>query len=282
MNNKKIESLIKIGLKGIEAEIYLVLLREPDITAYKVAKIIKKPKTTIYKALEIMQKEGLIQCNQASQPITFSATKIKEYLDEKQKKFEKNRKLVEEELKYVETIPTNTGIFQITRLSQVFSKAIEILNKSEEIVLIACCHLDNPEIIEAIQKTAERGVKVFIQTYKIIPGLQGVEFVSSRYDEQYYKKISYSWLEIFSDGKEYLISLISKDDKHLYKAQWCNDPYTSILTFNANVGSFILTKTIELIAQKISHSEIKNIIKDDIQMYYKGIIMSTIEHLIDN
>ncbi len=282
MNNTKIESLIKIGLKEIEAEIFLVLLREPDITAYKVAKIIMKPKTTVYKALEIMQKDGLIQCNQAMQPLTYSANPIRDYFDEREKKFKQNRKIVEEELKDIKEIRANTGIFPITRLSQALSKAIEILNDAQEVVLIACCLFNNPEVLKAIQQISDRGVKVFIQTYKIIPELKGVEFVSSHYNDEFIDKICYNWLEIFSDGKEYFLSLLSKDSSKLYKAQWCNDPYTSILTYNANVGSFVLTKAFEMITQELPYPEIGKIIKENIKKYYKGIEMQTIEHLIDN
>ncbi|MCF7913496.1 MAG: hypothetical protein K9M99_13300 [Candidatus Cloacimonetes bacterium] len=282
MDKRKIDSLVKIGLREIEAEIYLVLLREPDITAYKVAKIISKPKTTIYKALDIMQNEGLIQGNQAAQPLTYSAIPITEYLDEKEKKFSATREEVEEELKDIKQIKANTGIFPITQLSQAFSKAQEVISGSEEVILIACTTLTEPEIIDAIQQTANRGVKVFIQSFKTIPGLMGVEYVSSHFDEEISQNISYNWLEIFSDGKEYFLSLLSPDFKQLYKAQWCNDPYTSILTYNANVGSFILTKTNEMIRKKLSYQEIEQSVKENLKKYYKRIKMQTIEHLIDN
>lgn len=282
MENKKIKSLIDIGLKEIEAEIYLILLRENNITAYKAAKIVKKPKTTVYKALEIMEKEGLIRSNRASQPITFAAVDIKEYLDDKKIQFENNRKIVENELKDIEEIPADTGIFEITKLHQVYSKAKDILNRTEKMALIACSDIKNPGIISAIRDAAQRDVKILIQCFHSNIELPEAEFVCDDTSKEFIQNLKYNWLEIFSDGKEYLISLLSGDHTQLYKAQWCNDPYTSILTYNANVGSFILSKVSEMVIQEKPYSEIENVLREGLNTYYQSIVMEVIEHLIDN
>jgi len=281
MSNQQIKSLIKIGLREIEADIYLVLLKDANITAYKIAKIIEKPKTTVYKALEIMQSKGLIRCNAAYRPVTFSVVEIKEYLDEKEKQFRENRAKVENELKNIERIPSNTGIFPITRLEQVISKAEEILNRAEKIVLIACVRINDPRIQNAIQKAVDRGIKIMIQSFIEIPNVRGVDYSMIELVDSDDENILYNWLEIFSDGREYLISLISNDDQILFKAQWCNDPYPSILNYNSNLGSLVLTKVKNQISEGKSHQELLEIIDKDMHSYYQWINMEKIKHLTE-
>lgn len=269
-------------MKELEAEIYLILLREPNITAYKVAKIVRKPKTTVYKALEIMEQEGLILSNRATQPVTFSAVSIKEYLNEKERKFKKNRKIAEVELKNVEEIPANTGIFEIKKLDQVFSKVIEILDNAEKLVLISAPFLHNEDVNAAIKRSSEWGIQILLHSFSMPQDLSQVDIIKEDVSQEFLDSLPYNWFEIFADGQEYLISLISRDSSQLYKAQWCNDPYTSVLTYNANLGSFLLMKAKKMLEEGQSKENIIEFISSNTKTFYKYINMEVIEHLIDN
>lgn len=282
MENKKIKSLMNVGLKELEAEIYLILLREPNITAYKVAKIVRKPKTTVYKALEVMELEGLILSNKAAQPVTFSAVHIKEYLNEKDRKFKAYRKIAEDELKNIEEIPANTGIFEIKMLDQVFSKSIEILDRAEKLVLISAPFLHNNELNTVIRRASERGIQILLHSFSQTQDFPQVDIIQEDISQKFLDSLPYNWLEIFADGQEYLISLLSRDSSQLYKAQWCNDPYTSILTYNANLGSFLLMKAKKLLEEGQSKENIIQFISSSTKAFYKYINMEVIEHLIDN
>ena len=66
----------------------------------------------------------------------------------------------------------------------------------------------------------------------------------------------YNWLEIFVDGEEFIISLMNDKDDTLYKSLWSNDPYLSVITYNANVGELLFAKVGQLLHSEMSKKEI--------------------------
>ena len=65
--NKSIESLKNLGLNQLEAEVYLHLLTNEQMTAYKVGKSINKPTANVYKAIDALANKGavLIESNKS-------------------------------------------------------------------------------------------------------------------------------------------------------------------------------------------------------------------------
>ena len=72
MKDDRIQSLIDIGLKELEAQVYLQLLKEPGITGYRISKLLKKTKPTVYKILETMLEKGLIISDESAKNQIYS------------------------------------------------------------------------------------------------------------------------------------------------------------------------------------------------------------------
>ena len=58
--DKIFESLKQLGLNNLEAEVYIHLLTNYPMTAYKVGKGINKPTANVYKAIESLSKKGAV------------------------------------------------------------------------------------------------------------------------------------------------------------------------------------------------------------------------------
>ena len=57
----KIEQLLeKIGLKGLETDVFLTILKYNQISVGKIAKILSKPRSTIYSCVEKLKREQLL------------------------------------------------------------------------------------------------------------------------------------------------------------------------------------------------------------------------------
>ena len=57
---RHIEYLIDLGLNQLEAEVYLALLPEEPMTAYRIGKIIGKPTANVYKAIDVLARKGAV------------------------------------------------------------------------------------------------------------------------------------------------------------------------------------------------------------------------------
>ena len=93
--------------------------------------------------------------------------------------------------------------------------------------------------------------------------------------------MSYSWLEIFIDGDEFLLSIFSKNMSQLYKALWCNDPYLSVIIYNSYLGHYEASDSIISI-MKNNEVESKEVLKNMLNLhksFYKGISLDMVEKL---
>jgi sugar-specific transcriptional regulator TrmB len=276
MEKNMVYSLQNIGFKESEAEIYLLLLEEPNITGYRISKLLKKTKPSIYKTLELLQKKGLILADQTENAQVFTAVPIQEYFNQKEKELKLKRSEITEALKNIKPGPVKSGLFPLERLDQFITKAIEMIRNAEKVILVACCSISYQEITEEIEAATSRGVKVLIESPSPHPEVQGCEFAyheNSKNSDDF----EINWLEIFVDAREYVLSVTSKDGHQLYRSIWCNEQYLSQLTFNSNLGSFILTKVRHLLKQNHSSDEITSIINTMVKTYYQGLEVNKIK-----
>ncbi len=276
MEKNIINSLQNSGFKESEAEIYLLLLEEPNITGYRISKLLKKTKPSIYKTLEVLQKKGLVLANQTENAQVFTAVPIQEYFNQKEKELKLKRAEIAEALKNIRPGPIKSGLFPFERLDQFITKAVEIIRKAERVILVACCSIPYQEITEELEGAASRGVKVLIESPSPHPEVQGCEFAFHQTSKNS-GDFEINWLEIFVDAREYVLSLTSKDGHQLFRSIWCNEQYLSQLTFNSNLGSFILTKVRQLLKEDHTSDEITGIVNTMVKTYYQGIEVNKIK-----
>ena len=279
MRDNRIQYLMDIGLKELEADVYLQLLKESGITGYRISKLLKKTKPTVYKILETLQQKGLIIANEVAKSQVFTALPIKQYLDYQEVEFKKNKNKVIKILSNIKTQPVKSGLYPLERIDQVYSKSIELINNAKKTILLTCCQLQNKEVIDALNKATQRGVNVLFETYPPKPAIQNCDFAIAANNTISYQDFTYNWLEIFVDGNEYLLSLLTKDGKDIFKAMWCNEPYLAMITYNSNVTSFFLTIVRGMLQKNISSQEILVAINSLIKSYYHGINIKEINEL---
>ncbi len=274
------ENLLKVGFKEIEADIYIILLKERGISAYKISKILKKTKPQIYKALEIMLQKGMVYSNEASKAVEYYPTEIKTYLDWREKEFLENKVDLEEKVKRISKIEKMSGVFAIENISQMYSRSLEIIRNAKKNIIVMSCQIQRKEIVEELVSASQRGVNVIIETFQPSPQVTGIEVIAQGNSADLFRSQHYNWLEIFVDGEEFIISLMNDRDDQLYKCLWSNDPYLSIITYNANVGELLFAKMGQLLNSNLSKAEIMSDLRQSRMKYYIGIDMQKIKHLI--
>lgn len=274
------DNLLKVGFKDIEAEIYIILLKEGGISAYKISKILKKTKTQVYKALELMLQKGMVYCNEAAKAVEYYPTEIKTYLDWREAEFLENKKEVEEKVKNISQMEKKYGVFPIENINQMYSRSLEIIRKARKSIIIMCAQIQRKEVIEELNRASARGVNVILETFNPAPQVENIDVLAQGDSTVIFMSQHYNWLEIFVDGEEFIISLMNDKDDTLYKSLWSNDPYLSVITYNANVGELIYAKVGQLLQSNMDKKEIEKELRRLRLKFYIGIDMQKINHLI--
>ncbi|MBN1327263.1 MAG: hypothetical protein JW996_04875 [Candidatus Cloacimonetes bacterium] len=269
MLSEQSETLKFIGFSQIEAEIYILLLKESNLTGYRLSRLVVKPKSTVYKALDALQKKGAVVADEAAKIKEFSAVPYQEFFKMKEREFSQNRQQAEEILKSIKSGPVKPGLYPLEKIDQVFNKCLEIIIRAKKTILVACCHLENGEVIKALEQAAAKGIKVSVDCHLPVPKINGADFTFNESSQYRVADFEHNWLEIFVDGKEYVISLMSKDASILYRAVWCNEQYLSVITFNSNVYAMVLTRVRQFLHEDRSKQEIKEMIDARISDYYE-------------
>ena len=269
MKNDQIEILKKLGFTDLEAELYFLLLKEANLTGYRLSRLIGKPKSTIYKTLDALQKKGAIIADESSKTKEFSAIPYKEFFDMKERVFAENRKKAEDLLRSIKSGPIKPGLYPLEKIEQVFSRCLKAISRAKKIILVACCHLEEPRIIKALETAADRGIKVSVDCHLPLPNIKGCEFTFNESSKYRVSDFQHNWLEIFVDGREYVVSLMNKTGDHLYNAVWCNEPYLSVIIFNSNVYAMVLTRVRQYLHNDLPKEEIVQKIDKTINNYYQ-------------
>lgn len=112
MKSDLVKMLEKLGLNALESEVYLAILKNAPVTAYKIGSTLKT-RTAVYPTLEKLRKKKLIYVNVEKNKTYYSAKEIKTFLNEKAEEMqavESNILLLAKS--YMNSKSTSTKIFQ--------------------------------------------------------------------------------------------------------------------------------------------------------------------------
>lgn len=279
MNEQQLQSLKDIGFSNLEAKIYVELLTHGGSTGYALAKELNKARSNVYHALESLVSKGAIVGNISTGSRTFNALPLESYLKKMQADLDEKKQTASEFFKNIEPADYKYGLYPLNSLEQIYEKSLELINNSEDRIIIALKTLNNNKVLDALQKAVERGVKVLIECYLPVPEIKGADFAyfSTAPDPA---ELFFNWLEIMVDTDKYLFSLFNDQEKVLYKAIWCTDPYVSLTTHNANVCSFMLTKSRQMLIDDVPKEEMIEVLKNYFKKYYQGIDHDIIEKIV--
>jgi len=246
-DNKLIESLKQLGLNHLEAEVYLHLLTNQQMTAYKVGKSINKPTANVYKAIDSLSKKGavLIESNKSKY---CKAVSPNEFLNHFEKNILDKTKELKATLNSLETDFYDEKTYSIESVPLVFERFRTMMEKAKVIVVIDAFPSAIDKVIDTIEETIQRGVDVYIQVYKPLK-IKGADIAFSKIGNEALSHWQSEQLNLIIDGEEYLTALMDKDLTKVLQANWSNNYYMActlhagrmqeqtIIKINAKIGS---------------------------------------------
>lgn len=238
-NQEQIQALLDIGFNNLEAEIYITLLQEPELTGYRIAKILGKPVANTYKTLESLKNKGAVLLEESSNSKIYSAVPITDYLNILEEQFRLKRKHAESQLQDLGKLPGKEGIYKLQTVEQVYERCKTMFDNTEQVILadIFPTPLHNLKAeLEDIAKN--KGVEVHLKVYEPVD-LENCNIINTFNAEELLELWNGQWVVVVSDVKEALIAVITDDGKDVRYGIWTRNPYISFIVYNGAMNELV-------------------------------------------
>ena len=227
MNNKALNSLLDIGLNQLQAEVYLLLLKDQSMTAYKVGKILKKPSANIYKALEVLSDIGAVIILEGKNKL-WKAVNPDEFIAARQGAFEEKSKQAAKELASIETTEEDESTYSISSVSLSIEKARTMIDAAKVVVVVDAFPLVLDLLTSNLKKAAKRGVEINIQAYSAVD-IPGAEVYYTEGSDEVISYWKSQQLNIVADGEQSLVALFDEELSTVFHATWSTNIYLSCI-----------------------------------------------------
>ncbi|WP_456474590.1 TrmB family transcriptional regulator [Candidatus Pyrohabitans sp.] len=173
MRAEEISMLMKLGLTGAEAEVYIRLLREDTVTAGELARLTRYSRTKVYEILEKLQREGLVE-SYPTRPIQFKAldpgSSIPLFVQHKHQELETAENILSRNLSKIwrKAPSQDPQVFINEGINKASAKFLELVNHAEEKIYTFMAWVSKDEydfLLDGFKKAWERGVKIQMAVY---------------------------------------------------------------------------------------------------------------------
>jgi len=229
-----------IGFSGLEIDVYLALLEEPNASGYHVAQKIGKLVGSTYKALDSLRAKGAVVANETTRPTTYVALSIREYMETRRRDLETLQAQIEREMEDMAALPTHGGIFELDSIGQVYERCRNLLRDAKNVALLNIDARPLEELRSELTAAADRGVRVLIKTRAParIPGC-GVMAPDKATPSD---AGSGDELGVAVDFREYVQAFLKMDGSGVEEAIWVRQPHLAKQVCLLLQSDFTLTK----------------------------------------
>ena len=236
-----LKSLVELGFTELEAEIYAYLLQNSPATGYRVANDLGKPTANTYKAIQRLFEKGAIMLSDGESRMC-RAIPVKEFLRSLGRRFESNCREVEASLENLETSPDCDFVYRLRTVDQVYERLRQLLAGTEKVAVLDLFP-DAAEILKTdIEAAADRGISVVLKLYRPMP-VSGCAAVVTPDGNGILERWPGTWANGVFDGGSHLLSLLSRDGRHVHYAIWSANAYVSWVYHSALAQELILAAT---------------------------------------
>jgi sugar-specific transcriptional regulator TrmB len=220
-------NLSDLGFNFLESEVYLELLANEPMTAYRVAKQINKPTANVYKAIDSLSQKGavLIEDNKNRK---CKAVPPDEFINHLEKLMLSKTSNLKEQLKDIGKVYYDERTYAIESVPLVFERFESMMSKCKKIAVIDIFPEPLDKVKSIIEKAVERGVEVHIQVYNPIE-IKGATIVITEVASKSLEYWQSQQLNLITDGEEHLLALMNNSLSKVLQAKWSNSLYVSCL-----------------------------------------------------
>lgn len=260
-----IQKLTDLGLNRLEATVYLRLLVNPPMTAYRMAKLLDKPAANVYKAFDTLLAKGAALLDNDKSKV-YRAVPAEEFLAQLQSGYNNQISETKEMLKGLETEFSDEKVYEIETVQLALEKAKRIIQQAEKVVIVDAFPLPMAELKPLLIQAVARGIQVYVQSYEPmeLPGVELVTPAKAGLSLSYWKS---QQMNVVGDGKEYILALFDSELSKVYQANWSQNLYLSVMVHAGLFNEFKLHR----ISSFTDIEEMKRYIEDQKFFYNSDV-----------
>lgn len=164
-DGKIVESLSLFGLTRQEANLYICLFLNEELTGYEVAKKTGISRSNVYNGLSGLVDKGAAYCSEGAS-LKYSAVPIEEFCDNKIGTLKKEKEYL------IQNMPNKklgqVGYLTIEGYSNILNKAVTLMRHAEKRIYLSAGSSFIEGIMDEINLLIARGIKVVLLTDSII------------------------------------------------------------------------------------------------------------------
>ena len=161
-----IEELQNFNFSRIEAQIYLVLLKNKELNGSQIAKIINIPRTSVYMALENLYQKGAVYML-PGEPSLYKAQNPTILMNNLKDKLNESFNLIEKELSSFDIFSAVDQYWNIKRYNNSIQKIKEMIQNAEQEILINT-NYDLQQFQEEFQNLKKKNIRVIVFSFEEI------------------------------------------------------------------------------------------------------------------
>lgn len=156
-----VDCLSKIGFTSHEAELYLTLCREGELTGYEAAKLTGIPRSNAYLALSgLVEKGGAYRIE--GDPVKYIAVPAQELIRNKHNEFEEVLQYIGQHIPLREEPPD--PFITISGKINIIHKMKNIIREATERIYLSCSLTELENVMPELAAARDRGLKVVLIT----------------------------------------------------------------------------------------------------------------------
>jgi len=231
-----------MGLSGLEAEVYVAVLSNPDCTGYRISQLIGKPAPNVYKALNSLVVKEAVLPDDGDSSRTYSALSVTELAGMEKARISALAEKIDKELSAVKKSDPQEGLYTFSSIPQVFARAESMLQNCRESIVLDGDTDVVKKLSLSLEKASARGVKILIhgRTPMTVKGCLYIPSVTEGFQGE--------MLVMVADAREYLICFMSSGMKHLHKAVWSGN-FVAPCMHRSYLGKALFYKTAMLMSE---------------------------------
>jgi sugar-specific transcriptional regulator TrmB len=195
-----------MGFTGLEAEVYVFLLREPVVTGYRVAQAIGKPIANTYKAIASLQAKGAVLVDEGESRVC-RAVPAEEMLARLERGFMTRRSEAAAALASIADDAPDERIYQLRTVEQVLERARAMLARCRHLAVLDVFPEPLAALKEEVERAAAAGKTIAMKVYSPFDA-PGVKIVASHNPEQILAGWPGQHLGVAIDGLEHMLALL--------------------------------------------------------------------------
>jgi HTH-type transcriptional regulator, sugar sensing transcriptional regulator len=238
--DETLQALLPLGFSELEAAIYAYLLRHPSSTGYRVAQALGKPVANTYKALSALQLKGAVIVDEGDSR-AYLAVPPSEIFAQMERTLRLRCATAGEALAKLESYSEDDRVYRLQSWEQVMERARQMIDRAEQVVLLAVFPALLDEVRAELEGAARRGVGVLLKLYQP-DEVQGACIVLSNETDYFLRQFPAQELSLCVDAREQLQAMLSWKGREVLQGIWNSSAFLSFNHYNGLYSEWLLTR----------------------------------------